>query len=369
MAAVNLRKQYIVRSIAMHTPVPSAEPYKPPQSRWGRQLVHQKGESETETEDDAGDQDPEHPEAGAMMLSLDGGRNSVDEARGMMEGSRKRDDLRVAVDATEEGKGRHRTAGGLLPSEEGLGRREGEPVMRQLAFHSDPSCTEEQQGEGQDVGAARVLAISGDETEEEEGSVAEHEHISMTTDQTAASQRLETDEKIWGNEGNENSGVGRATAMPLIHESKKWRSRIEHPERLRFVPKWLGGFEWGGILGWLSTCGGTRPHRNSADLGLVRVTASSPWVWGRAENIVEHTPKLSASPSQIGAWVCVELRDGVSISPTHYSVRHGLVRSLSQVIAHFRKIKGTLSSLLAHSRMQMLAILFTPVASFSLLQG
>ncbi len=31
---------------------------------------------------------------------------------------------------------------------------------------------------------------------------------------------------------------------------------------------------------------------------------------------------------QFGSWVCIELRDGMRLEPTHYAVRHGLVREL-----------------------------------------
>ncbi len=31
---------------------------------------------------------------------------------------------------------------------------------------------------------------------------------------------------------------------------------------------------------------------------------------------------------QFGSWVCIELRDGMRLEPTHYAVRHGLVRKL-----------------------------------------
>jgi len=41
---------------------------------------------------------------------------------------------------------------------------------------------------------------------------------------------------------------------------------------------------------------------------MLRLTASSEWAMGRAENIVDADPKPSQSRSEAGAWMCVELR-------------------------------------------------------------
>jgi len=76
-------------------------------------------------------------------------------------------------------------------------------------------------------------------------------------------------------------------------------ARIERPEYLCFMPGSGGTFAWDGLIGWLATEGGRREHRNIADAGLVRVTASGQWSWGRFENVVEGIPKVSCSASEV----------------------------------------------------------------------
>lgn len=102
-------------------------------------------------------------------------------------------------------------------------------------------------------------------------------------------------------------------------------NRIDKPASLKFAPAPGHPFPWGGVVDFLATRGGRTPRANPADLGLVRLTASSEWVLGRAENSMELDPRPSQSRSEAGGWLCVELKDGVSLWPTHYAIRHGLV--------------------------------------------
>jgi hypothetical protein len=76
-------------------------------------------------------------------------------------------------------------------------------------------------------------------------------------------------------------------------------ARIERPQHLCFAPGQAGKFAWTGLIGWLGTGGGRHEFQNVADAGLVRVTASSPWTWGRCENVVEGAPKVSCSASEV----------------------------------------------------------------------
>jgi hypothetical protein len=88
-------------------------------------------------------------------------------------------------------------------------------------------------------------------------------------------------------------------ARKVRHAKAPAGTRIERPEHLCFAPGQASKFAWTGLIGWLGSEGGRHEFRNVADAGLVRVTSSSAWGWGRCENVVEGAPKVSCSASEV----------------------------------------------------------------------